>query len=73
MKKTLTIVMEFLLYIWKGTISGCWNPARDTTAYEFYCDPGKGCDGDVQFWYRVTPSPVGKGLLICLLRSRFLM
>ncbi|KAK2547974.1 hypothetical protein P5673_031917, partial [Acropora cervicornis] len=43
-----------------GTISGCWNPARDTTAYEFYCDPGEGCDGDVQFWYRLTPSPVGK-------------
>ena len=29
--------------------------------YEFYCDPGEGCDTDVQFWYRLTPSPVGKG------------
>ena len=29
--------------------------------YEFYCDPGKGCDTDVQFWYRLTPSPVGAG------------
>ncbi|XP_068714554.1 uncharacterized protein [Montipora foliosa] len=43
-----------------GTISGCWNPSKDTMIYEFYCDPGEGCDTDVQFWYRLTPSPVGK-------------
>ena len=29
--------------------------------FEFYCDPGAGCDADVQFWYRLTPSPVGAG------------
>ncbi|KAM7439396.1 hypothetical protein ABFA07_011217 [Porites harrisoni] len=39
--------------------TNCWNPSQDTVIYEFYCDTGKGCDTDVQFWYRLTPSPVG--------------
>jgi len=38
---------------------GCWTPSQDTMIYEFYCDTTKGCDTDVQFWYRLTPSPVG--------------
>ncbi|KAL9960775.1 hypothetical protein ACROYT_G034275 [Oculina patagonica] len=43
-----------------GTLSvGCWNPTTDTVMFEFYCDPGAGCDADVQFWYRLTPSPPG--------------
>ena len=45
----------------QGKIYGCWNAYKDTMIYEFYCDPGRGCDTDVQFWYRLTPSPVGTG------------
>ena len=43
---------------------GCWNPTTDTVIFEFYCDPGEGCDTVVQFWYRLTPSPVGAGKCI---------
>ena len=39
----------------------CWGPTTDTVIFEFYCDTGAGCDTDVQFWYRLTPSPVGAG------------
>jgi len=37
----------------------CWGPTTDKVIFEFYCDTGAGCDTDVQFWYRLTPSPVG--------------
>jgi len=37
----------------------CWGPTTDTVIFEFYCDTGAGCDTDVQFWYRLWPSPVG--------------
>lgn len=37
----------------------CWGPTTDTVIFEFYCDTGEGCGGDVQFWYRLTPSPIG--------------
>ena len=40
---------------------GCWGPTTDKVIFEFYCDPGAGCDTEVQFWYRLTPSPVGAG------------
>ena len=39
----------------------CWGPTTDTVIFEFFCDSGAGCDTDVQFWYRLTPSPVGAG------------
>ena len=39
----------------------CWGPTTDTVIFEFYCDTGAGCDTDVQFWYRLWPSPVGVG------------
>lgn len=39
----------------------CWGPTTDTVIFEFYCDSGAGCDTDVQFWYRLTPSPIGEG------------
>lgn len=43
-----------------GTLRlGCWNPTTNDVIFEFYCDPGAGCDTDVQFWFRLTPSPPG--------------
>ncbi|CAH3136267.1 unnamed protein product [Pocillopora meandrina] len=43
-----------------GTLSlACWDPTTNDVIFEFYCDPGKGCDTDVQFWFRLTPSPPG--------------
>ena len=39
----------------------CWGPTTDTVIFEFYCDTGAGCDTGAQFWYRLTPSPVGAG------------
>ena len=41
--------------------------------FEFYCDPGAGCDTDVQFWYRLTPSPVGAGEYIHAVDSKLLV
>ncbi|KAJ7351118.1 hypothetical protein OS493_036453 [Desmophyllum pertusum] len=38
---------------------GCWNPTSNIVIFEFYCDTGEGCDTDVQFWFRLTPSPPG--------------
>lgn len=37
----------------------CWGPTTDTVMFEFFCDTGEGCVADVQFWYRLTPSPKG--------------
>ncbi|XP_031562064.1 uncharacterized protein LOC116297887 [Actinia tenebrosa] len=39
-----------------STLGQCWDAHSDTVKYEFYCNPAKGCDSDVQFWYRLAPS-----------------
>ncbi|KXJ19088.1 uncharacterized protein LOC110231353 [Exaiptasia diaphana] len=51
------------------TISKCFEANSDTAKYEFYCDPGKGCDTDVQFWYRLRPSEGDKDDWCTLIRD----
>ena len=54
--------LRFCSLLKGGLLSvNCWGPTTDTVIFEFYCDTGAGCDTDVQFWYRLTPSPVGAG------------
>ena len=62
LKKCLTVLIHCSLLLKGGTLSvGCWSPTTDIVIFEFYCDPGAGCDTDVQFWFRLTPSPPGAG------------
>lgn len=54
--------LRFCSLLKGGLLSvNCWSPTTDAVIFEFYCDTGAGCDTDVQFWYRLTPSPVGAG------------